>query len=463
MEAMTIQEILQAVQGELVGDIPNLNEMITCIETDSRTIHEGSLFVPIVGERFDGHAYIDMALEKGAMGCLTQNDTEAYRAGKCYIKVASTYKAFRDLAYYYKQKFPIPVVALTGSVGKTTTKDMVAAVLGEKYNVLKTQGNLNNDLGVPMTLFNLDRTHELAVLELGMNHPGEIDYLSEIVEPDIALITNVGDSHIEFFGSREGILKTKAEIFNHAKPTAFGILNGDDELLCTLDGNLNRNIIWCGGHEGNGYRATDLHSDGHSAMTCQIHTPKGRFPVEIPALGEHMIYPTLMAVAVGEHFGMTAEEMTRGIASFAPTKMRMDIINRGQGITILNDTYNANPQSMGAALEVLSTTKSMKKVAVLGDMFELGSLAPSLHAVVGDAVGRTGIDCLVAVGELSQHMAETARKYNATQVYHCPTKEEAHSILADLVHPNTTFLVKASRGMALEELVEYLKEITVDG
>ena len=224
MEPMSIQEIIQAVGGRVLGEPPQLDLEVPRVETDSRTIHPGSLFIPRGGERLDGHAYINSALEGGAAGCLTQRERESYLPGKFYIKVDSTQRALRDLAKYYKRKFPIPIVALTGSVGKTTTKDMVAAVLGERFHVLKTEGNLNNDVGVPMTLLRLNHTHQIAVLELGMNHAGEIDYLSELVEPDVALITNVGDSHIEFFGSRENIFKAKSEIFHHTKPHCFAVL-----------------------------------------------------------------------------------------------------------------------------------------------------------------------------------------------------------------------------------------------
>lgn len=456
MEAITVREIMEVVGGYMLGDYTDLDREITRVETDSRTIHDGSLFVPLSGERFDGHAYINSALEGGAAGCFTQRERESYLPGKFYIKVANTSRALRDLAKHYKQKFNIPFVALTGSVGKTTTKDMVVAVLGEKFNVLKTEGNLNNDIGVPMTLLRLTREHEIAVLELGMNHAGEIDYLSDIVEPDVALITNVGDSHIEFFGSRENILKAKSEIFHHAKKDCFVVLNGDDPLLRSLAPALPYETVWCGSGEGLDYRAGDVVSDGSSHMTCRVTTPRMDCRVEIPALGEHMIYPTLMAMAVGEHFGLSQKEIVDGVLHFAPTKMRMDIIHRAEGITILNDTYNANPQSMRAAISVLADTHSSWKVAILGDMFELGPYAPALHAGVGDYLGKRGIDCLVAVGKLSEHMAQGAREAGVPMVYSCADKEAAKVVLPQVVRPDSTILVKASRGMALEELTAQL-------
>ncbi len=459
MEPMTIREILEVTGGRMLGGFDALDQPVSRVETDSRTIHPGSLFIPLSGERFDGHAYINAALEGGAAGCFTQRERESYLPGKFYIKVPNTSRALRDLAKHYRRKFNIPVVAITGSVGKTTTKDMVAAVLGEKYRVLKTEGNLNNDIGVPMTLLRLNHEHQIAVLELGMNHAGEIDYLSDLVEPDVALITNIGDSHIEFFGSREKILEAKSEIFHHAKPNCLAILNGDDPLLRTLTP-LPFETLWCGVGEGNDYRAAGIRSDGGSHMLCQAYTPQTQCALEIPALGEHMVYPSLMALAVGEHFGLTGEEMAQGVRHFAPTKMRMNILHRGEDITILNDTYNANPQSMRAAVEVLSSTHAPRKVAVLGDMFELGPLAPALHAGIGEYLGKAGVDCLVAVGDLARHIYAAAEKAHVPECRYCHTKEEAKAVLPQVIGPHTTVLVKASRGMAVEELVEYLKGIT---
>ncbi|MCI5704167.1 UDP-N-acetylmuramoyl-tripeptide--D-alanyl-D-alanine ligase [Candidatus Pseudoscillospira sp. SGI.172] len=460
MEALTIREILEAVHGRLLGDFSDLEAAVTRVETDSRTISPGALFLPLNGERFDGHAYINAALEAGAAGCLTQRERESYLPGKFYIKVDSTHRALRDLAVWYKARFDIPVVAITGSVGKTTTKDMVAAVLSEKFQVLKTEGNKNNDIGLPLTLLRLEKKHQIAVLELGMNHAGELDYLSGIAQPDVVLITNIGDSHIENFGSREKIFEAKCEIFHHAKQGACAVLNGDDPLLATLRGKTPGDAVFCGSGAGLNYRASDLESDWRSQVSCRVDTPRGFCRMDIPALGEHMIYPTLMAAAVGERFGMTLEEIAAGVRNFAPTKMRMNILNRGENITILDDAYNANPQSMRAAIEVLDGYTGDYKVAVLGDMFELGPLASALHAGVGEFLGRSHVDCLVAVGELARGIYDAAAASDVPECHYCATKEEALPVLAGLLRPGTTVLVKASRGMAFESITGYLKEIT---
>ena len=460
MEPISISEILEAVNGRLLGGFSDTGLTLTHVETDSRSITEGSLFVPLVGERFDGHAFINQALESGAAACFTARERDTYLPGKCYIKVDSTQKALRDLARHYKKKFDIPFIGITGSVGKTTTKDMVAAVLGQKFRVLKTEGNFNNEIGLPLTLLRLNREHEICVLEMGMNHFGEIDYLGAIVEPQVAVITNIGDAHIENLGSRENILKAKSEIFAHLPADGFVVLNGDDELLPTLRGKLPFQTVWVGGNPGLEYRALSVESDGERYVHCDVAAPNGEFAVDIPALGGHMIYPMLTAAAVGAHFGMTNEEIAAGVLRFAPTKMRMNIIPRGDGITILNDAYNANPQSMRAAVEVLTKTKSAYKIAVLGDMFELGPLAPTLHAGVGDYLGKSGVNCLVAVGEWSEHMARAAEAAGTPEVYWRPTKKEALTVLEQVVRPDTTVLVKASRGMQFEEIVAFLKTIT---
>ena len=460
MEPIKLSELLEAVDGRLLSGGEDLDLELTWVDTDSRDLHPGSLFIPLVGERFDGHAYINASLEGGAAGCLTARERESYLPGKFYIKVANTLKALWDLARYYRRRFSIPTVAVTGSVGKTTTKDMIAAVLSTRYRVLKTEGNFNNTVGLPLTVLRLTREHQVCVLEMGMSKKGEIDALASIAEPDIAVITNIGDAHIESLGSREGILTAKCEVLPHVRRPGLVILNGDDPLLRGLKDSCELPMVFCGGAEGLDYRASDVESDGKARLHCRLHTPRMEAEVEIPALGAHMIYPTLTAAAVGEQLGLTREELVQGILRFAPTKMRMNILERGQGITILNDAYNANPQSMRAAIEVLSSGAARYKIAVLGDMLELGPFAQALHEGVGEYLGRTDVDCLVAVGELAGHLCRAAQRAGVPESYHCADKEQAKPILEKVLRPGSTVLVKASRGMAMEELVDYLVSIT---
>ena len=459
METITLGQLLQAVNGQLLGEFDK-NAPIFHVDTDSRDIHPGSLFIPLAGERFDGHAYINAALESGAAGCLTQRERESYQPGKFYVKVASTQRALRDLAAWYKNQFQIPFVAVTGSVGKTTAKDMLAAVLGVKYKVLKTEGNFNNNIGLPLTLLRLDSSHQVGVVEMGMDRFGEIDYLGGIVKPEVGVITNIGDAHIERLGSRENIFKAKCELLPHIKPDGLLVLNGDDPMLSTLRGHAPVQAVFCGQGEGMEYRAQITGGDGVSHIHCRLTTPSMDREVCIPALGEHMVYPTLIAAAVAERFGLTPDEIEQGIRQFVPTRMRMNILRRGSGIIILDDTYNANPQSMRAAISVLSDSQSSYKIAVLGDMLELGPFSPALHAEVGEYLGQAGIQCLVAVGEQSAAMARGARDAGVPQVLYCQDKGEAMERLPMLLRGDCTILVKASRGMKMEDITAFLVKQT---
>lgn len=463
MQTITLGQLIRAVGGTLLGSFYNLNTPIELVDTDSRAVRAGALFLPLVGERFDGHAYIDSALEKGAAGTLTDRELGNYRTDKFYIKVDNTELALRDLAVWYKSLFPIPFVAVTGSVGKTTAKDMIACVLGEKYHVLKTEGNFNNNLGLPLTMLRLSAEHEICVLEMGMDRFGEIDYLAGAVKPDVGVITNIGDAHIERLGSRENIFKAKCELLPHVKRDGLLVLNGDDDFLPTLKGKTETASVFCGGAEGLDYRAAVTGGDGLSFISCHVTSSKLDGDVEIPALGEHMIYPVTMAVAVAEHFGLTQEEIMHGLSSFVPTKMRMNVHRRAGGIAILDDCYNANPQSMRAAISVLSGSRSKHKVAILGDMLELGEFSKDLHTGVGEFMGGKKIDCLIAIGSECRWMAQGAQKAGLPHVIHCEEKAAAAEALRPWLREDTTFLVKASRGMRLEEISAFLLDMTKEG
>ena len=456
MQALTLRQLLEAVNGTLLGDFDDLDAQAVQVSTDSRNITPGCLFIPLEGERFDGHSFIQAALEAGAAGCLTARERESYLPGRFYIKVRSTQRALWELARYYKKLFPIPFIAVTGSVGKTTTKDMTAAVLGARFCVHKTEGNFNNDIGVPLTLLRLEAQHEVCVVELGMDHAGEIDNLARLVEPDMALITNIGDAHIENLGSRENIFKAKCEIFPHLKRDGLAVLNGDDPLLASLEGTLAQRTVFVGEGEGLDYTARDLSSDGAGHLFCRVKTPRSQFEANIPALGSHMIYPTLMAAAVAEALGMAPDEIIRGIGAFLPTKMRMNIVRCKGDIVILNDAYNANPQSMRAAAAVLGDAQGRRKVAVVGDMKELGPGSEQFHRAVGGYFAQSGADRLIAIGELARFMAEGAQEAGQAQADYFPTLDAARNALSREVRAGVTILVKASRSMAFEKIVDFL-------
>lgn len=459
MEAITLQEILTATGGALLGSFRDLSATVTAVDTDSRAMCPGSLFVPLLGEKFDGHAYISSALASAA-GTLTQQTFETYDPDRFYVLVEDTTRALGDLAHYYRHKFDLKVVAVTGSVGKTTCKDMIASVLSTRFRVLKTDGNFNNIIGVPKTLFRLDSSHQAAVIEMGMDHLGEIDRLTKIVNPDIAVITNIGDAHIENLGCRENTLKAKSEIFHGMTGRGLAILNGDDPLLRTLSGKLEQQILWYGRAEDCDFRCNALDESYDDHMVMELTATLGQWRQVIVGLGSHMIYPVLAAVAVGSWFEMSIEEIRRGVMSFVPTKMRMNRISLPGDIILLNDTYNANPQSMRAGAEVLSKTPGTYKIAVLGDMLELGALGPTLHEDVGRCVAQFGIDCLVAVGDLAESIYRGAVEAGIAEAYHRPNKDEAKVVLEHILRPGCTVLCKASRGMRLEELAEFIMDLS---
>ena len=447
---LSIKEVVTGCRGRLIcGDE---DVVISGVSTDTRTIEPGMLFIPVRGEKFDGHKFIDKAIENGAAAVLTELGGE-YPVPA--VKVEDTRRAMGRLASYYLKKLDIPTVAVTGSVGKTTTKDMVASVLAKGYNVYKTQGNLNNDIGVPLTRFALQPYHTAAVIEMGMNHFGEISYLTSIVKPDVALITNVGVSHIENLGSREGILKAKCEIFEGLKPDGTAIVNGDDDMLRTLRGKIS-GLVMFGTDTSLDWYADNIRERGLEGIDCTIHG-KGSvcFDVSIGVPGRHMVLNALAAAAAGNALGMSAEEINAGIEDFKPTRMRMDIIHSGE-LTIINDAYNSNPVSAMAAVDVLAAEEGVR-CAVLGDMFELGSFAPKLHYELGEYTAKKGIDIIVAVGELSRHLYEGARQVKDSGVYYFETQEDFLRNIDKIINAKMTVLVKASRGMKFEKTTEKLR------
>ena len=455
MQPMTVTEIAAVVSGVWWNPCEQV-PAISAVSTDSRNITPGCLFLPWVGEQFDGHNFIDAALDAGAAGCLCAKLPQDIRPDKFYIKVADTRLALRDMASAYRDKFDIPFVQITGSVGKTTTKEMIAAVLGAKLNVLKTPENFNNDIGTPLTLFGLSPEHQAAVIETGMNHFGEIEYLGAMVRPDIAVICNIGDAHIEYLGSRGGILKAKCEIFEHLKDDGIAILNGDDALLDTVT--LPQRIIRCGQSEHCQVRISDILDHGVNGITCTVTSEKDVYHLNIPAPGEHMAYAASIAVAVGEVLGLSKEEIIRGVAAYAPIGSRMHILRLSDGRVLLDDCYNANPQSVSAALEVLARTECERRVAVLGDMGELGDLTEQAHFNAGALAAMLGIDFVVAIGSKAVKIADGAAMGGA-EVLHFATREEAMPTLREQLQPHTTMLIKASHAMHFEEIVKELQMI----
>ncbi|MEG1594096.1 MAG: UDP-N-acetylmuramoyl-tripeptide--D-alanyl-D-alanine ligase [Oscillibacter sp.] len=455
MQPMTVPELVSATGGIWWNPQEGLPP-VRGVCTDSRKPTAGCLFIPWKGETFDGHDFIDAALESGAAGTLCAKLPTTLRSDKFYIKVDDTRLALKALAAVYRAKFDIPVIQITGSVGKTTTKEMIASVLSRRFKVLKTEANFNNDIGTPLTLLELSSQHEVAVIETGMNHFGEIHYLGEMVRPNIAVISNVGDAHIEFLGSREGILKAKSEIFDFLQPGGTAVLNGDDALLDTLQ--LSFPTLRCGQTEHCGVRVSDVADHGLDGTTCRVTTAKDSYVLTIHAPGGHLIYCASMAVAIGEQLGMTREEIVEGVAAFQGVGSRMEVLRLPGKRIILNDCYNANPQSVAAGLEVLAKSPGRHKLAILGDMGELGAHTEAAHYNIGALAAMLGIDCVIAIGQKAEKIAEGALDSGGTAI-HFADKGAAREELLREFGPDTSALVKASHfSMHFETIVEFLKE-----
>ena len=443
MKPITLSEVARACGGELHGD-PGLQ--ITSIVTDSRKAGEGSLFAAIKGARADGHKFIPAVAEQGAVCALCE---EAPQADIAYILVESTLVALKGIAEYYRSLFSIPFIGITGSVGKTSTKEFISAVLAQKYNVHKTGGNFNNELGVLITLFGLEESHEVAVIEMGISGFGEMTRLSKMVRPDISVITNIGYCHLENLGDRDGVLRAKTEMFTYLKDNGSIILCHDDDKLRTLTDyhGITPTFYGTGNDE---YRAENIVEKGLDGVGCTLIHGDTRIDVTIPTMGRHNVLNALCAMAVGTKLGLTPDEIKRGLESFRNVGSRNRIIKTAY-YTIIDDCYNANPTSTKAGLDTLSKL-SGRRVAVLGDMKELGKDEIALHREVGAYAKELGIDVLIAVGPLSEATAEGFGEgaYYYQNVDRCIDRIERH------LHPDDTILVKASHSMQFERIVEAL-------
>ena len=447
MKPITLSEVARACGGELHGD-PDLQ--ITSIVTDSRKAGEGSLFAAIKGARADGHKFIPAVAEQGAVCALCE---EAPQADIAYILVESTLVALKGIAEYYRSLFSIPFIGITGSVGKTSTKEFISAVLAQKYNVHKTGGNFNNELGVPITLFGLEESHEVAVIEMGISGFGEMTRLSKMVRPDISVITNIGYCHLENLGDRDGVLRAKTEMFTYLKDNGSIILCHDDDKLRTVT-DYHGIVPTFYGTGNDEYRAENIVEKGLDGVGCTLIHGDTRIDVTIPTMGRHNVLNALCAMAVGTKLGLTPDEIKRGLESFRNVGSRNHIIKTAY-YTIIDDCYNANPTSTKAGLDTLSKL-SGRRVAVLGDMKELGKDEIALHREVGAYAKGLGIDVLIAVGPLSEATAEGFGEgaYYYQNVDRCIDRIERH------LHPDDTILVKASHSMQFERIVEALGSLS---
>lgn len=454
MKYMTLKSIADCCGGIYYGPTDNLEKCVSGIAIDSRKIETGWLFAATVGERVDGHSFIESCYEKGALCCLGEKSP----VGKehSYIQVSSTFQALKDIAQYYRSTLEIPVVGITGSVGKTSTKEMIASVLGVKFNTLKTAGNFNNEIGLPLTVFNIREEHEAAVLEMGISDFGEMHRLSKIARPNMCVITNIGLCHLEFLGDRDGVLRAKSEIFDFAAEGSKAIVNGDDDKLRTLKNREDLDVTLFGMEASNDVYAKNVENLGLDGLKCDISTPSGDFNAHIHIPGMHMVYNALAGTCVGLACGLTLEEIKSGIENAQTISGRNHIIHT-EKYTIMDDCYNANPVSMKASLDVLSSALG-RKVAILGDMGELGADEAALHYTVGEYAAKKQIDLLLCVGILSEEIVKGAKAVNPqidAKVF--STKEALLAKLPELLADKDSILIKASHFMQFEKIVTALQ------
>lgn len=466
MESITWLDAAKAMNAKLPNTLVPI-EGFNSVSTDTRTISPGGLFIALKGAQFDGHDFVEEARIKGAAAAVVQ---EGEYSKIPVLNVGDTAAAYLHLAGYYRSRFNIPVVGVTGSVGKTSTKEMVALALSSKYNVLKNQGNLNNGVGVPATLFKLENTHTAAVIEMGMNHLGEIKVLSEAAKPTISVITNIGFSHIEHLGSQDGILRAKLETLRGMEKGAPLILNGDDPLLLSVqnmhDISSNFPLLYYGlesqGGIGNkskspfaAYAADIKENDDMTSFT--VCWQKERLHCELPLVGRHNIYNALAAFLAAVSTDVSPQNALEALKEYKPVGMRQCVEKKGEQLVIM-DCYNASPDSVRAALDVLMHTTPEgkgRRIAVLSDMLELGEMAPMLHAQVGKSAAKSGIDKLICYGALSRYTAAAADSMGM----HTGCTEDKDMLIEYLkktFQPGDVVLFKGSRGMRLEEIVQTL-------
>jgi len=461
LERLTVREILEATKGELTSGEQEAE--IRTISTDSRTLKKGDFFIALKGENFDGHNFLREAREKGAKGAVIKKDSglRTQNSEFIIIKVESPLQALQDLAGYYRNKFSIPIIAITGSNGKTTVKEMLGQILSKKYSVLKAPASYNNEVGLPLTLLNLSHLKQVAILEIGTNAPGEVRRLTQISRPTLGVITNVGEAHSGFLGSQEEIAQEKSELFTCLRSEDKAVLNEDDPLVRRMKGKIEAQVVTYGIEEKSDFRAERIKDRGES-----LEFSLKEVDINLPLPGFCNIYNALAASATAHVLGVSLNLIKEGLESFPGMDLRMEIVSLG-GLKIINDAYNANPTSVKASLlslkniaEKSTLNKQGRKIAVLGDMLELGEESFFFHQEIGKFVRRT-VDFLLTVGNLSKIIARSALEEGLKEdkVFICQNNREAAERLLKIAEPGDTLLIKGSRKMKMEEIVNVLSSI----
>ena len=452
MKPVTLETAARVTGGVLLNGSPD--SVFTGVVRDNREVRRGFLFVCIPGARVDGHDFAPAAFAAGASAVLAQKPLPD--AGGPVILVEDTRKALIDLGRYYRSLLTIPVVGVTGSVGKTTAKEMIAAALSARFRVFRTPANLNNDIGVPLSLLSIGEEDEVAVIEMGISDFGEMSVLADMVRPDICVMTAIGFCHLENLGDLDGVLKAKSEVYGFMPADGVAVVNGDDEKLAGFDPGIRKVTFGLG--DGCEWRADNVRPDGTQGVLCDLCHEGSRFSVYVPAFGSHMVLGALPAAAVGTLLGETPDEISRGLLSYSPVGSRASIKDTGF-IRIIDDCYNANPNSVAASLASLSTVPG-RRVAILGDMKELGAASRNLHRSIGVLAGRYGIDSLICLGAEAEFIYKGFISGGfETEAWHFPLKEALFSVLPSLIRRDDTVLVKASHSMGFDEVVEELEKL----
>lgn len=470
MRGLTPSAIAEACNGKLYYGAASAEQVakqeITCAVLDSRKVEKGGLFFANEGAQVDGHKFIGQVYEKGALVVVCEKDPATVErehgvlssAWGAYILVDNTLQALKDIATYYREQLTIPVVGITGSVGKTSTKEFIASVLAQKYEVLKTEGNFNNEVGLPLTLLRIQDHHQVAVVEMGISDFGEMHRLSQMAKPDICVLTNIGQCHLENLGTRDGILKAKTEIFDFMAEDGYVCAYGEDDKLCTLGKVKGREVTFFGMSSEFPVYADQIENKGLFGSEAILHVMGQMTEVQIPLPGQHMVINATAAAAVANLLGLDMEQIAQGIESVQAVGGRSHIMAL-KDYTLIDDCYNANPVSMCAAIDLLKMANG-RKVAILGDMFELGTDSDQMHARVGAYAAEQGVDVLICVGENSRFMYEAALeiKIEAQQVHYFEGRDEMMAKLPAMLVKGDTILIKASHGMGFDQVVKQLEK-----
>lgn len=459
MKELTPAEIAKALNGQLRNaEGADVNKEVSCVEIDSRKIEPGGVFIATVGEKVDGHSFVGQVAEKGVVCAVVEKEGDYPLP---YILVENSFEALKKIAAFYRDKLDIPIIGITGSVGKTSTKEFIATVLSQKYSVQKTAGNFNNEVGMPLTILSIRPEHEIAVVEMGISHFGEMERLASISRPDTCVITNIGQCHLENLIDRDGVLKEKTEMLRFMNSGGSIVLNGDDDKLIGVKAPIGTKLYHYGFGDVNDIRPASVESRGLLGSKAILKTSGNleediTIEANIPLPGRHMVYNAMAAARIGLIYGMSAEEIAEGIAAVQATGGRSHVMELGR-FTVIDDCYNANPVSMKAAIDLLGTADG-RKVAILGDMFELGENEKALHEEVGKYAADNNIDVIVTIGKLSSNMCRGAKTGNS-EVFWFETRDEAVDELAKILKAGDSILVKASHGMELQAVIEKIKDI----